>query len=194
MRRNLKNSNLTRLTRLMSSLSISFLALGGCKPAQQAKTASQTEDANSRTAPVASPTPRTEEQSAQEKLKVAPYRTGLTATEWLTKKNISDAEAKTVDALLDSIESFGGPSGNPTAAARWAEGRMQVAFLADYGLTEISPILPFKRIVTLYVTGNKLTQEQFNALLENLPNLKTIVKDPYIVCDSIAFPKVTCLD
>jgi len=139
-------------------------------------------------------TPESGEETSREKGSVPAFRIGPTATEWLSKKNVSEAEAKTVDALLDSIEAFGGPSGNPTAAARWAEGRLQVAFLADYGLTDISPILAFKRIVTLYITGNKLTQAQFNTLLKNLPNLKTVVKDPYIQCDNIAYPRVTCLE
>ena len=179
------------LLRLAGFLTTSLLVLSGCKNSQWADTASLSQDSAIPTVPT---TQDSDEQSPQEKLNIPSFRTGLTPIDWFTKKNITAAEAQTVNALLESVEAFGGPSGNPVAAARWAEGRMQVAFLADYGLTEVSPILPFKRIVTLYITGNKLTQEQFNALLENLPNLKTVVKDPYIKCDNIVYPRVTCLE
>lgn len=180
--------------RMAGSMSLALLFVAGCKPSQQAQTESILRDSPAKISPTPSLTPDSSEQTSREKGSVPAFRTGPTATDWLNKKNVSEAEAKTVDALLDSIEAFGGPSGNPTAAARWAEGRLQVAFLADHGLTDISPILAFRRIVTLYVTGNKFTQQQFDALLANLPNLKTVVKDPYIQCDNIKYPNITCLE
>ncbi len=191
MRMTLKAFQAKPLLQWVGCLALSFVALVGCKPSQVSESASLGRDSIT---PTPMPSQEPEDQSPQEKLNRPAYRTGLSLTDWFTKKNISAAEAKTVDALLDSVEGFGGPSGNPVAAARWAEGRMQVAFLAGYGLTEVSPILLLKRISTLYITGNKLTQEQFNALLENLPNLKTVVKDPYITCDNIMYPRVACLE
>lgn len=186
--------NIRTLRSLVTLVGLSFFAAAGCKPPQSAETASLR--------PTPSPNPEESEvkdgaspQADTEAEKFLPaYRTGLSPVQWLTKQNISEAEAKTVDALLESIEVFGGPSGNPAAAARWAEGRMQIAFLADYNLTEISPILVFKGIRTLYITGNKFTQKQFNVLIENLPNLKTVVKDPSIQCDSQAYPQIACLE
>lgn len=179
---------------LATLVGMSFFSLVGCKPSQSAETASIRP----------TPSPNTEETTNKDEAfpkdetnveKFQPvYRTGLSPVQWLTKQNITEAEAKTVDALLSSIEVFGGPSGNPEAAARWAEGRMHIAFLAGLNLTEISPILVFKRIRTLYITGNKFTQKQFNALIENLPNLKTVVKDPSIQCDSTAYPQIACLE
>lgn len=179
---------------LIGIICTSVPALIGCKPTQVSDSASVSRVEEALATPTPSENQKVKDNELADKLEKPVFRTGLTATEWLTKQNITSAEAKTVDAILDSIESFGGPSGSPASAARWAEGRLQVAFLADRGLTEISPILPFKRIVTLYISGNKFTQQQFNTLVENLPNLKTVVKDPYIHCDSISNPKITCLE
>ena len=126
--------------------------------------------------------------------KAKAFRSGLTATQWFTKEGVTPAESKTVDALIKSIGDYGGPVNGPVSAARWADKYMQIVSLNDEGLTEISPILVFKKIVTLSMSGNNFTQDQLNELLASLPNLKTLVKDKGLKCDSIRYPKVTCIE
>ena len=140
--------------------------------------------------PTATPGATTEPLASKAKA----FRSGLTATQWLTKQGVTPAESKTVDALIRSIGDFGGPVSNPISAARWADKYMQIVSINDEGLTEISPLLVFKKIVTLSMSGNNFTQDQLNELLASLPNLKTLVKDKGLNCDSIKYPKVTCIE
>lgn len=168
------------LTKALAFVVLSFLA--ACKSPQESGTnaAQPNTTATSKLTPQNSNQPQT--------------RPALSATQWLTKANISAEEARTVDALLKTIADFGGPRDNPVAAAKWAERNMQIAALSDEDLSEIAPILVFKRIVTLTITGNKFTQAQLNELLAGLPNLKTLVKDKHLKCDNIKYPKVVCLE
>ncbi|MEN9826905.1 MAG: hypothetical protein RI953_2650 [Pseudomonadota bacterium] len=115
----------------------------------------------------------------------------LSATEWLTKKNISDEEARTVDALLESISTMEGKSGSAESLARWAEGGLRIVLLDGKNLTNISPILVFKNISTLHITGNRFAQPQIDELLKGLPKLKVLALDPGLSCS--ANPKVNCL-
>jgi hypothetical protein len=162
---------------------VSLTLLGACKNPETSDTSS----AQTKT-PIA-PTANNQQNANRTQ-----SRNSLTATEWLTKQNISAEEERTVNALLRSIADIGGPSNDPTAAARWADKKLQIAVLSDEGLTEVAPILVFKKIVTLTISGNKFTQEQLNQLLAGLPNLKTLVKDKNLKCDNLKYPKVVCLE
>jgi len=122
------------------------------------------------------------------------FRIGLTSVQWLTKEEVTPAESKTVDSLIKSIRDFYGPVHNLNSTANWAEKNMQIVYLNNERLTEISPILVFQKIVTLSMPGNNFTQDQLNELLASLPNLKTLVKDKGLKCDSIKYPKVTCIE
>ncbi|MBM3380950.1 MAG: hypothetical protein FJY29_00720 [Betaproteobacteria bacterium] len=169
-------------SRALALAVVSTVFLGACKSPQQSNTSATQIDAKA--TPSGSP----------QQIGRPPVRAPLSATQWLTKDKISAEEARTVDALLVTISDYGGPKGDPVAAARWGERNLQIATLGEEGLTEIAPILAFKRIVTLSIPGNKFTQDQLNELLAGLPNLKTLVKDKNLKCDTIKYPKVTCLD
>ncbi len=140
---------------------------------------------------VASPTAAPEESLVSE---TKSFRIGLTSVQWLTKEEVTPAESKTVDSLIKSIRDFYGPVHNLNSTANWAEKKMQIVYLNNEGLTDISPLLVFKQIVTLSMPGNNFTQDQLNGLLASLPNLKTLVKDKGLKCDSIKYPKVTCIE
>ena len=140
---------------------------------------------------VASPTAAPEESLVSE---TKSFRIGLTSVQWLTKEEVTPAESKTVDSLIKSIRDFYGPVHNLNSTANWAEKNMQIVYLNNEGLTDISPLLVFKKIVTLSMPGNNFTQDQLNGLLASLPNLKTLVKDKGLKCDSIKYPNVTCIE
>ncbi|MEY4064364.1 MAG: hypothetical protein RIR26_572 [Pseudomonadota bacterium] len=141
----------------------------------------------------AAPTPSAGARDSKQHIDATAASKKLTTEEWFSKKDLTPEEVRTVDALLDAIPSFGGPSGNPTGAARWASGRLDSLSLDGLKLTEIGPVLTLKGLVTLSLHGNKLQQEQIDALLAGLPNLRTLVIDAGLKCDEAKFPKVTCL-
>lgn len=91
------------------------------------------------------------------------------------------------------IPTFGGPADDPIAAARWASGRLDSIALDGKKLTEIGPVLPLKRLVTVTLSGNNFKQEQIDELLASLPQLKTLVIDTGLKCDQEKYPKLTCL-
>ncbi|NBW81095.1 hypothetical protein EBR21_05010 [bacterium] len=159
--------------------------LFGCKQASSSNTmgafGNQRQNSAEQEDPSATPTP-------EASLKP---RNLLSATEWLGKKNISEEEARTVDALLESISIMDRKSGSGESLARWAESGLQIVLLDGKNLTNISPILAFKNISTLHITGNRFSQPQIDELLKGLPKLKNLVLDPGLNCS--ANPKVNCL-
>jgi hypothetical protein len=147
--------------------------------------------------PTASPTPSASSEQIASDSKQSGASTSeskkLSIEQWFSKKNITTEEIRTVDALLDMIPTFGGPADDPIAAARWASGRLDSIALDGKKLTEIGPVLPLKRLVTITLHDNKLRQEQIDELLASLPNLRTLVIDAGLKCDREKYPKVTCL-
>jgi Leucine-rich repeat (LRR) protein len=115
----------------------------------------------------------------------------LTAGEWFAKKNISSEEARTVDAIIDSLKVTEQRDGTPDNLARWAEKNLQVLSLDYQKLSNISPILAFKNISTLSIVGNSFGQPQVDELVRGLPKLKNLLTDQGINCK--ANPKVICL-
>lgn len=116
------------------------------------------------------------------------------ASDWLTKKDVTTEQSKTVDAILDGIRDFGGPSKAPIDAAKWAERNLQVLALDQRELTDLSPLLAFKGIITLSLTGNNISQEELDKVISHLPNLKTLVKDKGLRCNKEKHSKLTCLE
>ncbi|MFZ9519026.1 MAG: hypothetical protein ACO3A4_00970 [Silvanigrellaceae bacterium] len=177
--------------KITASLTFHLLALAcgvaivGCKQPSGSTTMGATD--SNRQNPVvqnnkgATPTPSTTSNQVRQ----------LTAMEWFSKKNVSVEEARTVDALLQSVVVLENKSGSPESLARWAAGGMKVAVLDGQNLTNISPILAFKNISTLHITGNRFDQSQIDELLKGLPKLKVLALDKGLTCD--ANPKVTCM-
>lgn len=120
-------------------------------------------------------------------------RRNLTIAQWFSKQGLSPAEIITVDAILESIVSMGGPANNPAAAAVFAERKLDSLSLDGRGISEIGPILAIKGIAHMSISQNNLTQAQFDELLAGLPNLRTLLVDPNIVCRKELNPRVTCL-
>lgn len=160
-------------------LLVCFVGLiAGCKPTTDGQVASS-ERVSSDPTPVNNQQP---EQSSPRK---------LTAEQWFSKKGISAEEARTVDAVIDSIQVMGGPESKPATLARWAERNVQILALDNLGLTEVSPILVFKNVTTLSLSGNKLTQKQIDQVLISLPKLKILTIDSGLNCE--VNRKVKCL-
>lgn len=151
----------------------------GCKPTSAGNVAT------SATTPSPVPTATVKTQAEQN----SPRK--LTAAQWFSKQNISPEEARTVDAIISSIESMGGPESKGATLGRWAERNVQMLALDNLRLTEISPVLVFKNLTTISLIGNKLTQKQINEILTSLPKLKILTIDSGLNCD--VNRKVTCL-
>lgn len=163
---------------------VTVSTIAGCKPQERADLSPMSVATSATATPTSAPI------NKQSLITGKP----LTAAQMFTKQGTSDAEAKTVDAILTNLDDFGSREKDVRKAVEWAERNLKMLALDGYGLTNVAPILFFKNIETLTLSGNKLTQDQFDQLLAGLPKLKTISKDPGLKCDQYKYPRVRCLE
>jgi hypothetical protein len=73
-----------------------------------------------------------------------------TLTEWFAKQGVTSQEAKTVDAIIAEVRREPGYEGSPDdlrKLAVWADQKMDILLVRDYGLDDVSPFFAIRALV-----------------------------------------------
>ena len=100
--------------------------------------------------------------------------------DWLKYEDITEEQQRTVDAIFE-VSTYLGIEKNDKGANKIANG--QILDLGNMNITNLDPVLSLKRLSTLYLLPNPLSQEEINKL-DVLTELDQLIIPTKLKCPS----------